>query len=519
MTGPDRHDVVAITASVALLWAVGVRAQATQAPSTLLPMEPLWTTVLSAAPAAAPVHDAGYIFVALRDGHVTAVNVADGEVAWEVELPVVGELATGGALLYVGSRNALQGIEAASGRVRWSIPLEAPLSAPLVWNNSWLIAALDTQILLAIRAETGETLWRQNLGGGIHVAPSLAGDRMYVSLDSGGVAALSLMTGAVLWEQRLGGTPSRILPLDDLFVGATDNHFYRLSRTDGAIQWNWRTGGDIVGLPAVDEKRVYFSSLDNMLWALNRTSGVQQWREPLSARPTAGPSHTGDLLVLGGMSQNLRFFDPATGASYGRITAPSELAFPPLILSTAPEGPLLVTVTGEGQLRALRRALGPELLDLSVTAILGEDAVYLPKVLLRGILVKVGLFDVELPRGRNLARPHGFILRVNDEVRAATGPLDAADVEAGALPVIRPSGASEYAIQVAAFSNDASATALVDRLIELGYPAYVITPRQDEEFMTYRVRVGDYPDRPAAEAIGRQVEAEQVLDWYVVALP
>jgi len=37
--------------------------------------------------------------------------------------------------------------------------------------------------------------------------------------------------------------------------------------------------------------------------------------------------------------------------------------------------------------------------------------------------------------------------------------------------------------------------------------------------MTYRVRVGDYPDRPAAEAIGRQVEAEQVLDWYVVALP
>jgi len=173
MTGPDRHDVVAITASVALLWAVGVRAQATQAPSTLLPMEPLWTTVLSAAPAAAPVHDAGYIFVALRDGHVTAVNVADGEVAWEVELPVVGELATGGALLYVGSRNALQGIEAASGRVRWSIPLEAPLSAPLVWNNSWLIAALDTQILLAIRAETGETLWRQNLARRYRVSRSL----------------------------------------------------------------------------------------------------------------------------------------------------------------------------------------------------------------------------------------------------------------------------------------------------------------------------------------------------------
>ena len=484
MTGPERHGVVAIVASVALLWAVGARAQATQAPSTLLPMEPLWTTVLSAAPATAPVHDAGHIFVALRDGHVTAVKVADGAVAWEVEQPVVGELAAGGALLYVASRDALQGIEFASGRARWSIPLEAPLSAPLVWNNGWLIAALDTQILLAIRSETGETLWRQNMGSGIHVTPSLAGDRMYVSLDSGGVVALSLMTGVVLWEQRLAGTPSQILPLDDLFVGATDNHFYRLSRIDGSIQWDWRTGGDIVGMPAVDEKRVYFSSLDNMLWALNRSSGVQQWREPLAARPTGGPSHTGDLLVLGGMSQDLRFFDPVTGVSFGRIRAPSELAFPPLGLSTAADGPLLVTVTGDGQLRALRRALGPELLDLSVTAILGEGADYL----------------------------------ISD-IRAATSPLSAAEDEAGVISARRPSIAREYAIQVAAFSNDVTATDLVDRLIGLGYPAYVITPRQDDEIMIYRVRIGDYPDRPTAEATGRQVEVEQALDWYVVALP
>ena len=112
---------------------------------------------------------------------------------------------------------------------------------------------------------------------------------MYVSLDNGGVVALSHMTGAVVWEQRLDGAPNQILPLDDLFVGATDNHFYRLSRLDGSIKWSVRTGGDIVGLPAVDETRVYFSSLDNMLYALNRRSGVQQWREPLAARPTAGP--------------------------------------------------------------------------------------------------------------------------------------------------------------------------------------------------------------------------------------
>ena len=489
MTGPGRYGVVALVAGVALLWGVGARAQAKPAPSTLLPMEPLWTapTVLSAAPAAPPVYDAGHIFVALRDGHVTAVNVADGDVVWEVVHPdpVVGELAVGGALLYVASRDKLQGLETATGQTRWSIPIEAPLSAPLVWNNGWLIAALDTQILLALRAETGETIWRRSMGGGIHVTPSLAGKRMYVSLDNGGVVALSHMTGAVVWEQRLDGAPNQILPLDDLFVGATDNHFYRLSRLDGSIKWSVRTGGDIVGLPAVDETRVYFSSLDNMLYALNRRSGVQQWREPLAARPTAGPSHAGDLLVLGGMSQYIRFFDPVTGVSFGRIPAPSELAFPPLSFWTVANGSLLVTVTGDGQLRALRRAVGPVLLDLAVTAILGEGADDL-----------------------------------NDEATPARATAIAEDDEAGVVPARPPAVGGEYAIQVAAFSNGASATGLVDRLLEQGYPAYVIfTLRPAEESVLYHVRIGNYPDRPAAEAIGRQVEDEQALDWFVVALP
>ena len=490
-----RRRVVAVVASVLLLWAGGPQAQVqprpTYTPSTLLPMEPIWTTALPASPAAAPVHEAGRVFVALRDDQIVAVNLADGEVAWQIVQLVIGQPAVGGDLLYVASRDELLGIETATGLVRWSIPLEASLSAPLVWNAGWLIAALDTQTLLALRADTGETIWRQAMDGGIHVTPSLAGDRMYVSLDSGGVVALALMTGDAVWEQRLEGSPSEILPLDDLFVGSTDNHLYRLSRLDGSIKWRWRTGGDIVGLPAVDEKRVYFSSLDNMLWALNRTNGVQQWSRQLSARPTAGPSHAGDLLVLGGMSQQLSFFDRDDGVSYGGITAPSELAFPPVSLSTAVDGPLLVTVTGDGQLRALRRATGPVRLDPALTALLGQAA------------------ENTDDATSATATP------TPTTPTPVTGVTDVTDVAAGR----RPSVGGEYAIQVAVFANDASASGLVDRLIEQGYPAYVIEPRLDDGGALYRVRIGDYPDRSAAETIGRQIADEEQLDWYVVALP
>ena len=82
MTGPTRCRGVAVVASVGLLWAGGAHAQPQPkyAPSTLLPMEPIWTTTLQASPAAGPVYEAGRIFVTLRDNQVVAVNLADGEV-------------------------------------------------------------------------------------------------------------------------------------------------------------------------------------------------------------------------------------------------------------------------------------------------------------------------------------------------------------------------------------------------------------------------------------------------------
>ncbi|MDP6582089.1 MAG: PQQ-binding-like beta-propeller repeat protein [Vicinamibacterales bacterium] len=495
ITGAIRCGIVALVGSLTLLAAGGAWAQERRAPSRLLPLETLWTTPLPAPPSAAPVDEADHVFVPLRDGQVAAVNVADGEVVWQMPHGEVGQPAVGDALLFVATSDELRALDTATGLTRWSFPLEAPLSAPLVWNSGWLVAALDTQTLLALRAATGETIWRRDMNGGIHVTPSLAGNRMYVSLDNGGIVALALMSGDPLWEQRLNGAPAEILPLDDLFVGAADNHFYCLSELDGTIKWRMRTGGDVVGLPAVDEKRVYFTSLDNMLRALNRTNGVQQWRQTLTARPTAGPSQVGDLLVLGGLSQDLRFFDPVDGVSYGNISAPSELAFPPTSISTPADGPLLITVTGDGRLRALRRATAPEQLDLA--------ALTLP----------TAMTDTDIDD----ANPVGG--GTTDTTTATPAVPAAVDTQTGALPTERQTVGGEYAIQVAALSNGATASALLGRLVEQGYAAYVVEPRPGEEPALYRVRIGDFPNRPAAEAIGRQVEDDQDVEWFVVSLP
>ncbi len=337
-------------------------------PSTWLPVATRWTATLPAPAAAPPVASGDRLFAALFDGRVAAVSLVDGSELWQVERAVVGEPAAGADLFHAATPEGLVALDAETGEVRWESRLEAPVAAPLLWNAGWLIAALASQELLALNAGNGGTVWRQTVGGGASARPTIAGDRLYVPLDSGRVTVLELLTGTAIWERELGGAPQEILVAGDLFVGASDNHFYRLSRRDGALRWRWRAGGDVVGLPAVDEDHVYFSSLDNTLWALARSHGGQRWRELLPARPSAGPRLAEDLVMQGGLSEELDLRGPADGVVYHRLQVSEELAYSPLaVADPLGDGLLVILVTAAGELQAVGRGSGPERLDPAAT--------------------------------------------------------------------------------------------------------------------------------------------------------
>ena len=574
MTGAIRCGVTAFVVVVlGFSTAGGAEAQRKREPSVLLPLESMWTGGLPGAPAWAPVHTEGRLFVALQDGHVVAVGLSDGEVQWTIEQTVIAQPAIGDWRLFVAGPDELMALDTRTGGRFWSIPLEAPLSAPLVWDMQWLIATLEGGTVLALRGEDGEIVWRRTLDASIDVPPAVAGDRVYVSLTDGGLTALSLSDGTSVWQRQLDGAPQEVLPLDDLFVGAGDHNFYRLSHRDGAEQWRWPTGGDIVGVPAVDEKRVFFSSLDNVVWALDRASGVQRWRQPLTARPTAGPSYVGDLLVFGGLSRQVAFYEPSDGTLYGRVSVPTDLAFPPLHLEGMPGDPTLVFVTGDGRLQALGPSTVPRVLDPGVIPILGtpqakpnllnEDGISdaagpdpdattdlgattaLDAAPDQGATADVGtaavpdaIPEVAGPVNEALAvltPVPPLVLSTADE--PAVSDLNAAPAPAGATslaaqppasqtpngaedpPVSPLADAREYAIQIAAFDNVGTAVALADELADADYPAYVVDPQSGEAPQLYLVRIGDFPDLASAETAGARITDDQGLDWHVVVLP
>ncbi len=121
---------------------------------------------------------------------------------------------------------------------------------------------------------------RNPLAEGFRIAvercpPAPAGDRLYLPLKDGRVVALSLQAGEEIWTHKFAESAAGILPVGDrVFIGGRDNQFHSLSAEDADADWRWPTGADLLGLPVLDDKRVYFIALDNVLRGHNRNNGT-----------------------------------------------------------------------------------------------------------------------------------------------------------------------------------------------------------------------------------------------------
>ncbi len=318
---------------------------------------PLWAVALQAAPSGQPGFDASYAYIPLKTGQLVATSLSDGHVVWTRDLATSVAPVAGEDLVFVAAAEGIVAVARADGSVRWSLPVEARLSAPMVWDTGWLFVATDDAQVRAIRASDGELLWKQATGSEVKARVAPAADRVYASLEDGRVMALSLTDGTTVWERRLGGTPVEILALDDrLFVGSKDNFFYCLDIRTGKVKWRWRTGADLLGAPVVDEARVYFMSLDNVLRALDRRHGGLKWQRGLTVRASGGPILVDDLLVVAGVSTAMFAFQAKDGKPAGSYTATAELDAPPHFLNSDGTSPVVfVLLTRDGRLEALQR--------------------------------------------------------------------------------------------------------------------------------------------------------------------
>jgi outer membrane protein assembly factor BamB len=319
--GQLRTTIYCVTLIVTALSAVTGRGVA-QAPAPSV-FESRWKVTLPDNPAAAAAFDAARAYVPLKSGQLVALALKDGQTAWTTDVPTVWPPAAGDTRVFVASGPQLRALDAATGREQWRTALDAPLAVPPVFDTGWLFASTTSGLFFALRGTDGAVLWKIDLGAPLSAPPAAAELHVYLPVADGRIVAAELSDGNAVWTRMLPAKPSPILVLDDrLFVGTEDNHFYCLSISEGTEKWKWRTGGDIISPSVVDEKRVFFLSLDHMLRALDRNGGSLRWQRPVPNRTIGGPLRSGTFIVVASLSPQLHAFNSADGKLAGSSPPP-----------------------------------------------------------------------------------------------------------------------------------------------------------------------------------------------------
>ena len=315
-------------------------------PLALTPTRTAWTLALNARLVQAPAFDEVNAYFALEQGRIAAYQLVPGTLKWIVNAQPATAMVAGDGLLFFARDDQLVALSASNGSIAWTKAFSGHLGVAPVWANGWLIVAAQDGKVAAFRARDGQGIWQQDIGSAPHAPPAISGDHVYVPADDDVVIALEVETGAPVWQRRLGGMPNEILALDDrIFVGSTDHYMYCLDTADGRVDWRTRAGSEIRGLPAVDERRVYFVSLDNVLRAVNRSHGVQQWIQMLKFRPLGGPVKAGDTIVVSGLQPPLRAFNIEDGKAASDIDVNGLIAAPVHLTEAVGPPPGLVVVT------------------------------------------------------------------------------------------------------------------------------------------------------------------------------
>ena len=350
------------------------RAADDKTPLQLFPLAAVWTLALNNALTAAPAFDGTRAFFPLEGRQLAAYDLVARKRLWIAAITTTAEPVADGHAVYIVDEESIAALRADSGEVIWRVPFREMLAAPPTLAGDLLITAEASGEVAARRTRDGTIVWRRPLGTAANASATAAGARLFVPTTDAIVHALNRETGMPIWKRRLGGAGNDILPAGDrLFLGSQDRYFYCLNASTGEVEWRWPTGANVTGLPVVDEQSVYFVSLDNVLRALNRSSGVQQWKTPLPLRPTTGPIKWAQTLVVTGTAPGVKAYSAKDGKTAGQADTSTELSAPPhLVHDPALSFPLLIAVTsditGLATVTAYSRTIEPEIIAMAPLA-------------------------------------------------------------------------------------------------------------------------------------------------------
>ncbi len=273
--------------------------------------------------------------------------------------------------------NRVVALDPASGKKRWEKTIEGALRGAPTFNNGHLYVITLADETLALNPTNGETLWRHQgvaEAAGLLGTPSPAAqDSVVVSCySSGDVVALRAETGQEAWTDNLSGTNEMqnhavtklsgfhghpVLDGDVVVVGNAATRVVAIHVPSGERLWQKEFG--LQQTPLSVGNVVYVITPQNDVLAVMKESGQMHWRRSLPRYEDpedkedpiflSGPVLAGGTLWVVTSNGHLLGLDPLSGKDTNKISIPDGVMLSPVVVDG-----MLFILTDDGKLIAFR---------------------------------------------------------------------------------------------------------------------------------------------------------------------
>jgi outer membrane protein assembly factor BamB len=237
---------------------------------------------------ATPAIAANHVFIGGQDGMV-ALDPATGQVQWRFPTPggYANSPAVAGDTLYFDSGDStVYALGADPGTERWHFRgtpgAGAEFTNPTVVEGVVYVGSSEGY-LLALRASTGQIIWRVAVNGKVIGTPAVADGRLYFSTipnqpvgpQVSFFAAADMQTGALIWRISLPAPPASAPAVVNgvVYFAGISLGLYAVEAQSGRILWKAAPG---LGDPAVAYDTVYVTSGEG-LYAFDAQTGTERW--------------------------------------------------------------------------------------------------------------------------------------------------------------------------------------------------------------------------------------------------
>ncbi len=254
---------------------------------------------------------------------------------WEFacEDEIRGSATHANGAIYIGSYdNNLYALKATSGEFLWKYPADGGIvSKPLVYEGNIYFGSEDHR-LHVINARHGQINWTYFTNGPVRSSPYIAEGHVFIGSDDGYMHAVNTLSGRPAWKLDVGAAvrSTPIVEQEYVYFGTEAGELFCVDFSS-KVRWRFKAKRAITSSPIVQNGVVYFTSMDSTLYAVDAKTGWVIWRFRLGKASISTPCIAEDYIFTGAADGNIHCVDMRTAKQVWSFATEHQVTGSPII--------------------------------------------------------------------------------------------------------------------------------------------------------------------------------------------